>query len=102
MLNKEIMQLVLRICLYTTMFVVFVTTVYFIIRVAYLVKKCNMAIEDALDSAMNTVIGICKDLQKFSVEIQKAQLTTINSDISLCLQYYEIQIKCWLHKIGLL
>ena len=102
MKNKELVLLVPRISMYTALAILTGTAVWFILRVVFLTKKHGMAIEDALDSAANSVMGVHQKLENLPKKIQKAQLSAISPEFQMCIQYYELRLKCWLHNKGLL
>lgn len=100
--SKEIMHLGFRLSMYVAGGILALTAVWFVLRVVFLTKKRGMAIEDALDSAANSVMGVHQKLENLPKKIQKAQLSAISPEFQMCIQYYELRLKCWLHNKGLL
>ena len=100
--NKELVLLVSRISMCMALAILAVTAVWFVLRVVFLTKKHGMAIEEALDSVANSVMGDYQKLERLPLEIQKAQLCALSPEFQMYLNYYELCLKCWLHRKGLL
>ena len=97
---KELMLLVFRSSMYISSAIAAIILIWFIVRTIYLIKKHNMIIDDALDATMHQLTKFLQKMEHFSLEIQKAQLKTMNPEISVYLQHYEISFQCWLQKLG--
>lgn len=76
-------------------------TIGFSTQLLYLCLFKKMKFEIAAEIIIEKVTKFFEQLKKISKEMQKSQLKMVNPEIEVYLQYYEMKIKSWLQKYGL-
>ena len=86
---------------YSTILTFGIMIIWFSFQLCYLCFFKKIKLEDAAEIIVEKATKLIERLERIPLKIQRTQLKMVNPEIEVYLQYYEMKIKSWLHKHGL-